>query len=57
VEKLGILGEIGGTLPSGAKARIDYVGSMRGLKPSPPSGLSLSAARKGRDFLLHLRHD
>ena len=37
-EKLGISGEIGGKRPSGAKAHIDFVGFMRGLKPPPPSG-------------------
>ena len=30
-------------IPSGAKARIDAAGSMRGLKPPPPSALNLSA--------------
>ena len=29
--------------PSGAKARADYAGFMRGLKPPPPSGSSFSA--------------
>jgi hypothetical protein len=43
-EKLEIWGEIGVKRPSGAKARIDSVGFMRGLKPPPPSGSSFSAA-------------
>jgi len=33
-----------GKLPSGAKARADPVGFMRGLKPPPPSASSFSAA-------------
>ena len=33
--------------PSGAKAPIDSVGFMRGLKPPPPSGATLSATSKG----------
>jgi cell division protein FtsQ len=32
--------------PSGAKARVDSAGIMRGLKPPPPSGSSLSAVSK-----------
>ena len=43
-EKLGISGENGEEHPSGAKARIDSAGFMRGLKPPPPSELSFSAA-------------
>ena len=43
-EKGLIRGEIGGKRTSGAEARIDSVGFMRGLKPPPPSGLSFSAA-------------
>jgi hypothetical protein len=38
-EKLGVAGEIGGKSPSVAKASIDSVGFMRGLKPPPPSGI------------------
>jgi hypothetical protein len=45
-EKLGILGEIRGKRPSAAKAGIDSVGFMQGLKPPPPSGSSFSAACK-----------
>jgi hypothetical protein len=37
-EKLGILGEIGAKHPSAAKAIVDSVGFVRGLKPPPPSG-------------------
>jgi NADH-quinone oxidoreductase subunit M len=33
---------------SGAKARVDYVGFMRGLKPPPPSALGSSAVSKAR---------
>jgi hypothetical protein len=47
-EKLGISCEIGEKRPSGAKARVDPVGFMRGLKPPPPSGSSFSAACKAR---------
>src|ERR1035437_3710574 len=47
-EKLGISGEIGGERPSGAKARVDFVGFMRGLKPPPPSESSFPAACKAR---------
>jgi ribonuclease P protein component len=43
-EKLEIWGEIDVQCPSGAKARVDSVGFMRGLKPPPPSGLGFSAA-------------
>jgi putative glutamine amidotransferase len=43
-EKLEVSGEIGGNSPSVAKASIDSVGIMRGLKPPPPSGMSFSAA-------------
>ena len=42
-EKLGDSGEIGGKHPSGAKAHVDSVGHMRGLKPPPPSESSFSA--------------
>ena len=43
-EKLDIPGEIGGIHPSGSKARADFDGFMRGLKPPPPSGWVFSAA-------------
>ncbi len=43
-EKLGVSGEIGGKHSSGAKARADSVGFIRGLKPPPPSESSFSAA-------------
>jgi arginyl-tRNA synthetase len=43
-EELGASDEIGVECASGAKARIDYVGFMRGLKPPPPSESSFSAA-------------
>ena len=42
-EKLRILGEMGGERPSAAKADVDSVGFMRGLKPPPPSGSRSSA--------------
>ena len=38
-EKLGILGETGRKSLSVAKATVDSVGFMRGLKPPPPSEL------------------
>jgi ATP-binding cassette subfamily B protein len=41
-EELGISGEIGGERSSGAKADVDSVGFMRGLKPPPPSESGLS---------------
>jgi hypothetical protein len=41
--------------PSGAKARADSVGFMQGLKPPPPSGSGLSAARKGLGDLMRGR--
>jgi hypothetical protein len=47
-EKLEISGEISEKHPSVAKASIDSVGFMRGLKPPPPSALSFSAACKAR---------
>ena len=50
-EELEILGEIGETRPSAAKAGIDPVGFMRGLKPPPPSGPSFSAACKAQPYL------
>jgi 16S rRNA (cytosine967-C5)-methyltransferase len=43
-EELEISGEIVGKHPSVAKASIDSVGFMRGLKPPPPSGSSISTA-------------
>ena len=43
-EKLGVSGEIGLERSSWAKARIDSVGFMRGLKPPPPSESSFFAA-------------
>ncbi len=50
-EKLRIPGEIGLKPPSAAKAAVDSVGLLRGLKPLPPSGLSFSAACKAHaDF-------
>ena len=36
--------KVGGKHPSGAKARVDFFGFVRGLKPPPPSGSSFSAA-------------
>ncbi len=42
-EKLLISGEIGEIGPSGAEARGDPVGFMRGLKPPPPSEWSFFA--------------
>jgi hypothetical protein len=39
--------QIAEKLPSGAKAHVDSVGFMRGLKPPPPSGMSFSAACEG----------
>jgi hypothetical protein len=50
-QKLLIPGEIGGKYPSVAKASVDSVGFMRGLKPPPPSGSSFSAACKARPLL------
>ena len=43
-EEIEILGEIGETRPSAAKAGIDPVGFMRGLKPPPPSDETESAS-------------
>jgi hypothetical protein len=43
VRKLEILGEGGGNRSSGAEARGNFVGFMRGLKPPPPSGSSFFA--------------
>jgi hypothetical protein len=43
-EKGGTISESPEKPSSGAKARVDSVGFMRGLKPPPPSGLSFSAA-------------
>jgi tetraacyldisaccharide 4'-kinase len=45
-EKLDIPGEIAAERVSGAKARVDSVGLMRGLEPPPPSEPGLSAAFK-----------
>jgi tRNA modification GTPase len=42
-EDLGNAGENGGKRLSGAKAHVDFVGHMRGLKPPPPSESSFSA--------------
>jgi adenosylhomocysteine nucleosidase len=42
-EKLGISGETDRNGPSVAKAAVDSVGFVRGLKPPPPSGTSFSA--------------
>jgi len=47
-EKPGLSGEIGEKRTSGAKARIDSDGFMRGLKPPPLSGSSFSAAGKAQ---------
>jgi len=44
--KVGNSGELGEEHPSGAEARADFAGLMRGLKPPPPSGSSFSAACK-----------
>jgi hypothetical protein len=56
--KGGTKGEFPEKSPSGAKARIDSVGFMRGLKPPPPSESSRSAAPvKLNMILLLLRHD
>jgi hypothetical protein len=41
---------------SGAKARNIFVGFMRGLKPQPPSGLSVPAGAKARGFCGIFRH-
>jgi hypothetical protein len=51
-EKLGILGGIGAKRSSVAKAIVDSVGFMRGLKPPPPSGLSFSAACLAVPYIL-----
>jgi 23S rRNA (cytosine1962-C5)-methyltransferase len=45
-ERLDISGEFAAGPLSGAKARADYVGSMRGLKPPPPSEPGSSGASK-----------
>src|SRR5450759_4159027 len=45
-EQGSISGEIGGGRPSAAKADLDSVGFMRGLKPPPPSVSSFSAVCK-----------
>jgi hypothetical protein len=45
-EKIEISGEISEKRPSAAKASVDSVGFLRGLKPPPPSVLSFSAACK-----------
>jgi hypothetical protein len=49
-EKLGLSGKICGKRPSGAKASIDSIGLMRGLKPPPPSISSFSARCKAVPF-------
>jgi hypothetical protein len=43
--------------PSGAKARADFAGILRGLKPPPPSGKSSLRGYSPNIFLQHLRHD
>ena len=45
-EKGGTISESPEKPPSGAKARVDSAGFMRGLKPPPPSGLCFSATCK-----------
>ena len=45
-EKLRISGEIGGSIPPGLKALADSARFMWGLKPPPPSVLSLFATSK-----------
>jgi len=47
-EKLGISGENSGKRPSGAKALIDSVGLVRGLKLPPPSGSRSPKGAKAR---------
>jgi hypothetical protein len=44
-------GEFGEKRSSGAKARVDSAGSVRGLKPPPPSGSSFYAAREAPALL------
>jgi len=47
-KNLGASGEIGGDRPSGAKALVDSAGSVRGLKPPPPSESGTSAISASR---------
>jgi hypothetical protein len=54
-EKTPDFGEIGRKCSSVAKASVDSIGFMRGLKPPPPSGMSFSAACKAQLILLGLR--
>jgi hypothetical protein len=49
-EKLGILGGIGAKRPSVAKAIVDSVGFMRGLKPRLPPGRVFPRPIKPRSF-------
>jgi hypothetical protein len=48
------LDEIGEKHPSGPEGPVDFVGFMRRLKPSPPSGSGFSAACKDRVDLKRL---
>jgi len=57
MEKPEVLDKIRGERPSTANAGIDSVGFMRGLKPTPLSGLSLFAACEApANRLLFLQH-
>ena len=57
-EELYVMDEIGGKCSSAAKADIHSVGSLRGLKPPPPSELSFSVACEARpEQIIGLRHD